>query len=86
MRKCPAIGDRVQLIPSHRFGPLTGTVYAVYRKYADEWDEVTDEVTRGPLCPEPEWQIGFKADTVPANWSYSGTDRFAPLVSELRKL
>lgn len=86
MNKCPKIGDRVKLNPSHRFGALTGTVAAIYPTFDDVWDEETDEVTPGPVRPERAWHVGVRVDAIPANWSYSGTDRFAPEVSELTKL
>lgn len=86
MNKCPKIGARVKLKPSHRFGALTGTVRAIYPTHDDKWDEATDEITPGPLRPECDWHVGVQVDTVPVNWSYTGTDRFAPSVRELSKL
>lgn len=84
MKKCPKIGDKVQLKPSHRYGPLKGTVYAIYKTHDDHWDEATDEVIPGPLRPESAWHIGMKIDgPLPPNWAYTGQDRFAPEVREL---
>lgn len=86
MNKCPKIGDRVKLKPDHRFGPLTGTVMAIYPTNNDVFDDDGEFVRFGPLRSEREWAVGMKVDTVPANWSYAGTDRFAPDVSELIRL
>jgi hypothetical protein len=85
MNKCPKIGMRVKTKPTHRFGELTGTVMAIYPTHDDKWDEATDEVTPGPLRAERQWHVSVKVDVLPANWSYPGTDRFAPEVSELIK-
>jgi hypothetical protein len=83
MNKCPKIGDRVKTKPTHRYGELTGTVYAIYQTHDDKWDESTDEVTPGPLRAERDWHIGMKVDVLPPHWAYTGTDRFAPEVKEL---
>lgn len=86
MKTCPKVGEKVRLKPSHRYGALTGTVTKIYKNYDDRWDEATDEVTRGPLRPEPEWQVAMKIDgPLPANWAYIGNDTFCPEVSELVK-
>lgn len=86
MNKCPKIGDRVKLKPDHRFGPLTGTVMAIYPTNNDVFDEEGDFVRRGPPRPEREWHVGLKVDAIPECWSYPGTDRFAPEVCELINL
>lgn len=83
MNKCPNIGDRVKTLPSYRFGELTGTVMAIYPTDYSEWDEATDEIIIGSVRPEREWHVGVKVDVLPANWSYPGTDRFAPQVFDL---
>ena len=82
MNKCPKIGTRVKTKPTHRYGELTGTVMAIYPNY--EWDE--DREVEGPALPEREWQVGIKVDVLPTNWSYTGTDRFAPEVCELVRM
>lgn len=87
MNKCPKIGTRVQLKPSHRFGAVTGVVMAIYPTHDDHWNEDTDVITNGPLRPESQWHVGVKVDKpLPSTWSYPDTDRFAPEVSELVRI
>jgi hypothetical protein len=84
MNRCPKVGARVKLKRGHRFGELTGTVCAIYPQYDDVFDNSGDFIRRGPPRPEHEWYVGVKVDApLPANWSYVGTDRFAPLVSSI---
>lgn len=86
MNKCPKIGARVKLKPAHHFGALTGTVRAIYPTNNDVFDDDGEFVAFGPPRPEREWHVGVQVDAVPANWSYTGTDRFAPCVSELESI
>lgn len=83
MNKCPKIGDRVKTKPTHRYGELTGTVMAIYPTNNDVFDDNGNFVRFGGPRPERDWAVGIKVDVLPPNWSYTGTDRFAPDVSEL---
>ena len=82
MNKCPKVGDRVSFAGANHVGPCVGVVTAIYPQYG--WDEELDR--EGDLLPEREWHVSMKPDVLPVPWCYVGHDKFAPRVSELRRV
>lgn len=87
MESVPRIGDRVQVIPGHRYYPTTGMVERIYAKRVclndAELDDPDVDPVYGEYRPERDWHVVIRVDCVPPNWAYGVNPRFAPSVAEI---
>lgn len=83
MKAMPKIGTKVfyRSIVGKNVRECSGVVVAQYPGYGEKnFDEETGETW---ISPD---HAGIKIDSIPEWWPYPGTDRFAPDITELRKV